>query len=178
MRNAKIIMLSSLLACCLVSQPPAAAQVKISQSVFGSGGATIANGNNQIIGTVGQAVIGQASNSNNISRAGFWYQTADIVTSVAQIATEALPEEFRLQQNYPNPFNPSTTIRFAIPEKSEVTLKLFNILGREVAVLVAEELEPGEYKVVFEAEGLPSGVYLYRIQAQGFVQTRKLTLLK
>ena len=102
----------------------------------------------------------------------------DIITSVEQISNSVLPKEFRLQQNYPNPFNPSTTIQFALPKRSEVMLKIFDLLGREVTTLVDEKLQPGEYKVIFEAEALSSGVYFYRIQAEGFVQTKELTLLK
>lgn len=67
---------------------------------------------------------------------------------------------------------------FALPKRTKVTLKLYDLLGRQVATLVDDEMEPGEYQVPFEATGLPSGVYLYRIKAEGFVETRKLTLLK
>ena len=121
---------------------------------------------------------GVASSANYISRVGVWYQFVDVITSVAQSESDVIPKEFRLDQNYPNPFNPATTIQFALPRESQVKLKLFDILGREVTTLVDEELEPGEYKVVFEAKGLTSGVYFYRIIIEGFVRTKKLTLLK
>ena len=131
-----------------------------------------------MLATFGQIAIGQSSNASIMSKAGFWYQTVDIITSIEAIPNDLLPKEFRLEQNYPNPFNPTTTIQFALPKRSAVTLKLFDILGREVATLVDEELQAGEYKVIFEAEALPSGVYFYRIQTEGLVKTRKLTLLK
>ncbi|RMD88646.1 MAG: T9SS C-terminal target domain-containing protein [Calditrichaeota bacterium] len=102
----------------------------------------------------------------------------DRVTSVSRSPVNTIPEAYALEQNYPNPFNPATTIRFALPERSHVILKLYDLLGREVTTLVDEKLPPGEYGVVFEAQDLPSGVYFYRIKAEGFVKTRKLTLLK
>ena len=100
------------------------------------------------------------------------------MTSVEQIEDELLPTEFLLDQNYPNPFNPSTTIRFALPKTSNVTIKIYDVLGRQVATLVDEEYQAGVYKVVFEAGDLASGLYIYRIQTQSFSQSRKLMLLK
>ncbi len=155
----------------------AEAQIKLANSVFGNGGARITSGKNSIISTTGQTVIGVASNSSNINKVGFWYQAGDLVTSVEQISN-TLPKQFKLQQNYPNPFNPLTTIEFALPKRTSVKLQVFDLLGRQVTTLLDEELQPGEYQVTFEAEGLPSGVYFYRIQADGFVRTKKLLLLQ
>jgi photosystem II stability/assembly factor-like uncharacterized protein len=101
----------------------------------------------------------------------------NIVTKVIG-TSNPLPNEYCLMQNYPNPFNPMTTISYGIPTRSHVTLSVFNILGQIVAELVAGEKEPGSYTITFDASGLASGVYLYRIQAGNFVQTRKLVLLK
>jgi hypothetical protein len=86
--------------------------------------------------------------------------------------------EFALKAGYPNPFNPSTTIAFSIPQGSKVSLKVFNILGQEVATLVDDYEQAGEYKVQFNASKLASGVYFCRMQASDFVQTKKLLLLK
>jgi hypothetical protein len=86
--------------------------------------------------------------------------------------------EFALDQNYPNPFNPSTKINYSIKEKSNVELKIFDLLGGEVATLVNEEKSPGNYEVFFDASKLSSGVYLYTIKAGSFVQTRKMLLMK
>ncbi len=163
-----------IIACCVFMPFIAQSQSKLKTSVFGSGGNVTANGGNRIVGTIGQALIGVG----NQVKSGFWAQTVDLITEVEQIPGEAIPKEFRLQQNYPNPFNPTTTIEFSVPQRAQVSLKLYDLLGREVDTLVDKELTPGEYKVVFEARGLPSGLYFYRIQAPGFVQTRKLTLLK
>ena len=99
-----------------------------------------------------------------------------------------LPTAFALQQNYPNPFNPSTNIKYQIPSNNHVTLKVFDLLGREVATLVNEVKQPGTYTVEWSAKGgsasggdaynLASGVYFYRLQAGSFVATKKLVVLR
>jgi Secretion system C-terminal sorting domain len=89
-----------------------------------------------------------------------------------------MPTEFELAQNYPNPFNPSTTIRFGLPQRSHVALAVYNTLGQKVAELINREFEAGYHEVRFDAGGLASGVYLYRIEAANFVSTKKLLLLK
>ena len=89
-----------------------------------------------------------------------------------------LPMEFKLYQNYPNPFNPSTLIRFALPLQSEVRLDVFNVIGQRVATLVNSELSAGWHQVAFDASHLSSGMYIYRIQAGSYVETRKLILVK
>lgn len=88
------------------------------------------------------------------------------------------PENFVLLQNYPNPFNPSTKISFGIPEKSNVMLKVFNLLGEEVAVLASGVYEAGTYSFDFDASNLPSGVYVYALQTENNIISRKMTLLK
>ncbi len=88
------------------------------------------------------------------------------------------PETLQLHQNYPNPFNPLTNIRFEIPEVGIVTLRVLDVLGREVATLVNEEMQPGTYQRVFNADGIASGVYLYRLESGSSVSTRKLILVK
>ncbi len=91
---------------------------------------------------------------------------------------EGIPQEIALMQNYPNPFNPSTTIRYALPQRSNVTLSVYNTLGQQVAILVNKSQDAGYHEVKFDGSALASGVYLYRIQAGTFVQTKKLTILK
>ena len=86
--------------------------------------------------------------------------------------------DFALEQNYPNPFNPTTKINYSIKEKGNVELKIFDLLGSEIAVLVNEEKDPGNYDVSFDASSLSSGVYLYTIKSGSFVQTRKMLLMK
>ena len=89
-----------------------------------------------------------------------------------------VPTSFKLDQNFPNPFNPSTKIRYSIPKASRVTLKIYDILGREVQTLVNEQQAPGQYTVTFNAQNLASGVYFYRISAGNFNEVKKLMLLK
>lgn len=91
---------------------------------------------------------------------------------------ESIPASFSLGQNYPNPFNPSTTIRYALPQGSTVTVIVYNTLGEKVSTLVQGAQEPGYHDVKFDGTGLASGVYLYRIQAGSFVETKKLMLLR
>jgi hypothetical protein len=91
---------------------------------------------------------------------------------------EARPQDFLLEQNYPNPFNPTTTIRYGLPQRSLVTLAVYNTLGQEVATLVNGEKEAGYHEVVFDASGLASGVYLYRLTTGSFSEMRKVLLLK
>ncbi len=106
--------------------------------------------------------------------------------SPAGIITSNEDKEFRLSQNYPNPFNPSTTIGYSIMQEAFVSLKVYNILGKEVAIIVNETKLPGEYEADFNASGLSSGVYIYRLQAVShstgsvpiYVQTRKMILLR
>jgi hypothetical protein len=86
--------------------------------------------------------------------------------------------EFRLEQNYPNPFNPSTTIHFSLPQRALTALRVFDVNGREVATLVNGELRSGEHVVVFDAKNLPSGVYIYRVQAGNFVEQKKMEVIK
>ena len=91
---------------------------------------------------------------------------------------EIQPRRYSLSQNYPNPFNPSTTITYGLPEKAHVCLELFNMLGQSVVVLVNSEQEVGYHSVVFEGRGLSSGVYIYRLSAAWFMQTKRLLLLR
>ena len=86
--------------------------------------------------------------------------------------------EFWLSQNYPNPFNPGTTIKFSIPSFEFVTLKIYNILGQEVATLVSKKLKAGSYNYSWNAGSLASGVYIYNIQAGAFQEVRKMVYLK
>jgi hypothetical protein len=89
-----------------------------------------------------------------------------------------IPTSITLHQNYPNPFNPSTVISYQLAVAGEVRLAVYDVLGREVAVLVDEPKAAGNYELTFEAGNLASGVYLYRLEAGGAVQTRRFTLIK
>jgi agmatine deiminase len=110
-----------------------------------------------------------------------------VENSVTNLAENFQPEKFYLSQNYPNPFNPSTKIKFAIPsnvitsgakQSQFVSLKVFDILGNEIATLVNEEKSSGSYEINFDASSLPSGVYFYRLNTGSFIETKKMLLLK
>jgi beta-lactamase superfamily II metal-dependent hydrolase len=90
----------------------------------------------------------------------------------------SMPSDFQLYQNFPNPFNPSTVIKFQIPDASVVTLKVYDLLGREVSSLVNGQLEAGNHETVWNADKYPSGIYIYRLSAGNFTETRKMLLLK
>ncbi len=96
---------------------------------------------------------------------------------IKPISTE-LPTKYELMQNYPNPFNPTTTIKFAIPRKDFVKLNVYNILGKLVLNLVNEELDAGYYSISFNGESLSSGIYFYRLETSGLVETRRMVLIK
>lgn len=100
-----------------------------------------------------------------------------ILSPVEQLA-DLVPEKFELHQNYPNPFNPTTKIRFDLPHRGVVKLEVYDILGRRVATLIDGVLEAGRQAVEFDAHSLPSGVYLYRIVAAGFAETRRMVLIR
>jgi hypothetical protein len=110
---------------------------------------------------------------------GVWRRPlSEVTTAVGETPDRGLPKAFALRQNYPNPFNPGTTIDYDLPERSQVTLKVFDLLGREVATLVHQVEEPGYKSVNFIPTGLPAGVYYYRLQTASLIQTKTLLLLK
>jgi hypothetical protein len=89
-----------------------------------------------------------------------------------------LPREFSLSQNYPNPFNPQTAVKYALPRDSHVKIEIFDLLGRKVQTLVNEDKEAGVYEVIWNADGTASGIYFYRMEAEGFSRTNKMLLLR
>jgi hypothetical protein len=152
-------------------------QYQITNSVIGSGGNIIANSNNIIVSTVGESFIGKSSNTINQNQIGFWYAYQQ--TTITDVEDEEIiPTVFKLEQNYPNPFNPSTKIKFAVPEKSNVLIKVYDILGSEVTTLVNKEMDAGWYENNFNAAGLSSGIYLFRMEAGSYISTKKMILLR
>lgn len=97
---------------------------------------------------------------------------------ITNLESAEVPDGFVLEPNYPNPFNPTTTINYALPETGNVTVTVLDLLGRRVAVLVDEQQAKGRYSVRFDASHLASGIYFYQLRAEGFVQTRKMMLIK
>jgi hypothetical protein len=151
------------------------AQEQISMGVAASGGGIMSNENHSIVNTIGQPAIGRSSNANYSISSGFWYETSPTTDLGEQ---ELLPVKFNLKQNYPNPFNPTTVISYQLPVSSPVTLKIYDILGNEVATLVNEIKPAGNYEVEFDAGYLSSGVYFYSISAESFNQVKKMILLR
>lgn len=150
----------------VTSSPTTTNFIKLPKSSYASGGVTIA------VNSVGDgsAIVTQ-----------LWIKEVGVGFNPQPIAT--IPAKYSLQQNYPNPFNPTTTIRYAIPEDGVVTLKVYNIAGQEIATLVNEQKKAGKYEIVFDAKSalgsyLASGVYLYRVQAGNFSETKKMILLR
>jgi hypothetical protein len=95
-----------------------------------------------------------------------------------EVEVEVVPNEFALYQNYPNPFNPATNIKFSLPKAARVNLSVYNLLGENIATLLNEEKEAGFYNVQFDASSLSSGVYIYRLTTEDFIQIKKMNFIK
>ncbi|MDG7000482.1 MAG: T9SS type A sorting domain-containing protein, partial [Nitrososphaerota archaeon] len=133
--------------------------------------------------TVLSLFVGDSSVFAGMERGGIWRAPLSEVTAIEQPAPVASPQSFQLGQNYPNPFNPTTTISYQLKSASHVTLKIYDVLGREVTTLVNKKQDEGYYAVRFDGTKLASGVYFYQINVRGdngqtFVSTRKALLLK
>ena len=152
-------------------------QYTLDRSVLGNGAVAQGESAYWVLGTLGQATIGPSCNASYHAKFGFWYLIlSSVVTDVEGGAD--VPSVFRLDQNAPNPFNPTTTIRFALPESEKVTLKIYDIIGREIATLVDQELPAGGHSIVLKPERMASGVYFYRIEAGTFLQSKRMVLVK
>lgn len=120
---------------------------------------------------------------NGVPGDGFYFDNfrvvnyKDVGTGIVQTST-AIPNEFKLYQNYPNPFNPTTNLEFGIKDLGFVTLKIFDVTGKEISTLVNSDLSPGKYKYEFDASHLASGIYFYTLNAGNFISTKQMVLLK
>lgn len=121
----------------------------------------------ELLTSLAQRIIGWLS--------GFGGKAAAVSDKFVEIDS---PTQYVLDQNFPNPFNPQTVIRFSLPDDAKVTLNVFNVLGEEVARLVEGERAAGAHQVVFDASKLPSGLYVYRLDAGTFTQTRRMLLIR
>ena len=108
----------------------------------------------------------------------FGSKTGDVVVPVEEELESNIPTEFALEQNYPNPFNPSTNIIYKINNSQFVSLKVYDVIGNEVATLVNEEKPAGVYNIEWNASGLTSGVYFYQLKTESIVETKKMILMK
>ncbi len=152
-------------------------QNQIPFTVISSGGGYQANSSYMLTSTVGQTIIGKSENTNHQALTGFWQMyLQNVLLDVNR--EDALPLEFKLEQNYPNPFNPSTIIKFGIPERSNVQIKIYDLLGSEVITLLNQELGKGWYDLTFNASRFSSGFYIYRMEAGNYISTRKMLIIK
>ncbi|HXG00184.1 MAG TPA: T9SS type A sorting domain-containing protein [Bacteroidota bacterium] len=145
---------------------------------FSSGFEISSSASSHTKSSIGQTLIGSSQGASSIVISGFLADTLLRSRVVAVNEQSDLPITYALHQNYPNPFNPTTTIKYQLPASVFVTLKVFDIVGREVATLVSDFQQPGYYTAEWNAGGIASGVYFYRIQAGSFAATRKLMLLR
>lgn len=152
------------------------AQSALGSSVIASGGGFASGPGASISATVGQPLAGESDGL----LAGFWQTQDVVVTGVEEETTEpTLPSEYLLHQNYPNPFNPSTTIQYHVKTEGRVKLKVFNALGQVVGTLVDEFRVPGTYAYNWNAAGLATGTYYYRLEVGGeALPAKKAVLLK
>ncbi len=151
----------------------------LSSGTFNPLPGTFSGAGRSLSGVISGVNIGNASGAGGSLSGGFAYVTPGTVVSIDNPSHSELPLETRLDGNYPNPFNPSTVIGYQLSSAGAVRLAVYDILGREVAVLVNQERTAGRYQVAFNATGLSSGVYLYRFQVNGnVIATRRMTLVK
>jgi len=173
----KIFLITSTLVLLLFFVPSLFSQNYISVSVLSNGGEKQSSTNYMLEGTTGQVGVDLITSSGHQVLPGFWntyYQ--DVIVNVEE--EDIMPTVFKLEQNYPNPFNPATIIKFAVPQRSYVVLKIYDILGSELITPVNEELESGWYEETFNASGYASGTYIYRMQAGDYISTKKMLLIK
>jgi hypothetical protein len=152
-------------------------QNQVPLSVFSTGGGTQTNSSYTLTGSVGLPLIGMNANTSFGLQSGFWQLYLQNV--LLEVSDEnVLPVEYKLEQNYPNPFNPSTIIKFGVPERAIVLIKIYDLLGSEVTTLVNQELDRGWYDLTFNATGLSSGFYIYRMKAGNYISTKKMLHIK
>ena len=152
------------------------AQSQVKWYSFTTGLGLSNSGVSVVTSSVGESFIGTSSNENIKIISGFLVFSSSTVTDVSS-EKKITPAVYKLYQNYPNPFNPSTIIGWQLPVGSHVSLKVYDILGREVAILVNEEKPAGVYKFSFNADNLASGVYFYILKSDNYTSVKKMILL-
>jgi hypothetical protein len=160
-----------------VLPPPAAGQIWLARSVNGAGGATVSNASYVHECTVGQAVVGVCTSALYIHDIGFWFGLGQPFSD-AQEPLAATPIEFGLSFANANPSGSLARIAYAVPAPSHVTIRLFDVGGREISTLIDGYVEPGYHEAELRASGLGGGIYFCRMDATGFSATKKLVLIK
>ncbi len=171
-------------------ESPAAASIgngaQVRTSIFAQNGSITMNDNADARGAFLAKDISIARNVT-ITLDSYWQAgpeaalsqaEADAELTADELAGAALPETYALSQNYPNPFNPTTAIPFSLPEASHVKLQVFDMLGRLVETIVDGEMAAGFHQANFNARSYPSGAYMYRIEANGFIEVKQMMLIK
>ena len=159
---------------CLYSQ-----NTSIPQSILSSGAVHSESDETKLIGTLGQTFIQKIQSANSILASGFWGSIAQFSLSVDDV----IPEEFSISNAYPNPFNPTVSIDFLIPEKTDVNIQVFDLLGRNVFTHQQEFANPGKYRFQWNArdnsgKNVANGIYIVAIQHQEIIYKQKITFLK
>jgi hypothetical protein len=137
-----------------------------------------------VIDTVSFPVLTASESYGRIPDGGEWQILSTISQGISNISVTGIKEisasviDFQLNQNYPNPFNPTTTISYTIPIQGNVSLKIYDVLGKEIITLVDEMKTAGNYQVTFNATQLVSGMYFYKLETNNYSQTKKMILLK
>lgn len=175
--NLKTALLGALLLVPLVARSQ---QSVLLTSTFDAGAVSAMGSGNALRGSLGEPVSGLATRGGGVVYQSGLFSFLAVGGYVTSAGAEENPVSsvFFLWQNYPNPFNPSTTIRYNLPHKSNVSLVVFNTLGQQVAVLQNGEQDAGYHEAKFDGKNISSGMYFYRMQAGDFVQTRKLLMLR
>jgi hypothetical protein len=182
--NIRAIVIAGALSASMGLSAHAQQQMTLVKSVIGCGftsaTVTVGGATFTVDGTIGQPIIGEVDGGSPLlsDYQGFW--TPNFSTGGVQEQPVGLADGFDLEQNYPNPFNPSTTIKYSVPERTRVTIRVMNLLGEEVHLpLVDDVKDPGSYQIDFtDADNLPSGTYIYRMDAGSFTASKRMVLLK
>ena len=177
--NTQCILKIFIVALCFIFLVEADSQnAAVSWSSFNMGYTASSSSGTIARSVVGQSFVGRMRENDKFIESGFLADTLFRGSIVGVIDEMIVPTEFRLEQNFPNPFNPGTTIQFQLPKESHVTLRVYDILGQEVATLIDEKREAGKYLLQFDGSNITSGIYFYRLHAGSYIETKKLILLK
>ncbi|MFH1279537.1 MAG: T9SS type A sorting domain-containing protein [Candidatus Eisenbacteria bacterium] len=178
MNRARLVVGGIVLAAGFWISTGSSAQIVLRGAVLGTGGSDASAGDVRARATLGQAAAGFAAGGEYDARIGFWYLLTPTIPTGVEEYEDAPPAVFRLEKNRPNPFNPTTTIPFSIAKEGRVSLKVYDLSGREVATLVDRELPAGSHEVVLRADRLASGVYFYRLRSGREEGTGRMVLIR
>jgi hypothetical protein len=177
----RVIAWLALITSIVINNAPAQVS-RLKWSCFNSGFGTSHQLNSRLFSFAGEVFVGTSSSAGSTVSSGVLSDSLvrGTLTGVGEPhdALEAIPVTFRLQQNYPNPFNPTTVIRFDMPRSAFISLRVYNVLGQEVAVLVNQVEDAGTKSVEWDALSVPSGIYICRLVTDGAVSSTKMMLLK